>query len=446
MDRSIEQRTMRKVYLRLLPFAMIVYFFCYLDRINVGFAALTMNKAIGLTAAAYGVSAGAFYLGYCLFEVPSNIVLDKVGARLWIARIMVTWGIASGATAFIVGPNSFLLVRFLLGMSEAGLFPGIVLLFTYWFPDHHRARIVSSFTLALPVSVALGAPISTAVLGMDGLLGIAGWKWIYLLEAAPTILLGIGVLFYLTDKPEQARWLTPEERAWLTGRLAAEKRAVESVRTYSFMQALFNPKVLLLCLNYLGIVTASLGIVLFVPQIIKSLGATNMGTGYATMLAYICGAISMVTWGWVSDRMGERRWNLFWACMVATVGLVIAGIDHGHLVGAGRAVHLHGRLLRHQGAVLVDAVDDADRDRGGGRHRLDQLDRQCRQVFRPRDRRLAEGRHRQLCGRPVRAGAVHADVGDHRRVRAAHPAPGCPRGPATGRSRVTRLAPYRALV
>ena len=163
MDRSLEQRTMRKVYLRLLPFAMIVYFFCYLDRINVGFAALTMNKAIGLTAAAYGVSAGAFYLGYCLFEVPSNIVLDKVGARLWIARIMVTWGLASAATAFIVGPNSFLLVRFLLGMAEAGLFPGIVLLFTYWFPDHHRARIVSSFTLALPVSVALGAPISTAV-------------------------------------------------------------------------------------------------------------------------------------------------------------------------------------------------------------------------------------------------------------------------------------------
>ncbi len=329
MERSIEQRTMRKVYLRLLPFAMIVYFFCYLDRINVGFAALTMNKAIGLTAAAYGVSAGAFYLGYCLFEVPSNVILDKVGARLWIARIMVTWGLASGATAFIVGPNSFLLVRFLLGMAEAGLFPGIVLLFTYWFPDQHRARIVSSFTLALPVSVALGAPISTAVLDMDGFLGIAGWKWIYLIEAVPTILLGIGVLFYLTDRPEQARWLSTEERAWLTGRMAAERHAVESVRTYSFLEALFNPKVLLLCLNYLGIVTASLGVVLFVPQIIKSLGATNMGTGYATMLAYVCGAISMLSWGWVSDRMGERRWNLFWACMVATAGLVISGLTMG---------------------------------------------------------------------------------------------------------------------
>jgi ACS family tartrate transporter-like MFS transporter len=329
MSNGIERQTMRKVYWRLLPFAMLVYFFCYLDRINVGFAALTMNKDIGLTAAAYGVSAGAFYLGYCLFEVPSNIVLDKVGARLWIARIMVTWGLCSGATALVVGPKSFLLVRFLLGMSEAGLFPGILLLFTYWFPDHHRARIIAGFTLALPISVALGAPISTAVLGMDGILGIAGWKWIYLVEAAPTVLVGIGVLFYLTDKPEQARWLSPDERIWLAGRLASERDAVESVRTYSFIQALFDPKVLLLCLNYLGIVTASLGIVLFVPQIIKSLGATTMGTGYATALAYVCGAISMVTWGWVSDRMGERRWNLFWACMLATAGLVIAGLTMG---------------------------------------------------------------------------------------------------------------------
>ena len=329
MERSIEQRTMRKVYWRLLPFAMVVYFFCYLDRINVGFAALTMNKEIGLTAAAYGLSAGAFYLGYCLFEVPSNIVLDKVGARLWIARIMITWGLASAATALVVGPTSFLTVRFLLGAAEAGLFPGILLLFTYWFPDHHRARIVSGFTLALPVSVALGAPISTAVLGMNGVLGIAGWKWIYILEAAPTVLLGIGVLFYLTDKPAQATWLDPEEKAWLVGRLQAERHAVETVRSYGFVEALFNPKILLLSLNYLGIVTASLGIVLFIPQMIKSLGATNMGTGYATMLAYICGAISMMTWGWISDRMGERRWNLFWACIVATVGLVIAGMTMG---------------------------------------------------------------------------------------------------------------------
>jgi MFS transporter, ACS family, tartrate transporter len=329
MVRSLEQATMRKVYWRLLPFAMLVYFFCYLDRINVGFAALTMNKEIGLTAAAYGLSAGAFYLGYCLFEVPSNVMLDKVGARLWIARIMITWGLASGATALVVGPRSFLLVRFLLGTAEAGLFPGILLLFTYWFPDHHRARIVSGFTLALPVSVALGAPLSTAILGLNGWLGISGWKWIFILEAVPTVLLGIGVLFYLTDRPAQASWLTAEEKAWLIGRLEAERHAVEAHGKFSMLQALFNPKVLLLSLNYLGIVTASLGIVLFIPQMIKSLGATNMGTGYATMLAYICGAVSMIIWGWVSDRTGERRWNLFWACVVSTIGLVLAGLTMG---------------------------------------------------------------------------------------------------------------------
>jgi ACS family tartrate transporter-like MFS transporter len=214
-------------------------------------------------------------------------------------------------------------------VSEAGLFPGIVLLFTYWFPEQHRARILSSFTLALPISVALGAPISTAVLGMDGLLGIAGWKWIYLLEAVPTILVGFFVLFAMTDRPAQAKWLTPEEKSWLIAQLEAERRAVEARGKYSLLQGLFNPKVLLLSANYLGIVTASLGLLLFAPQIIKSLGASNMGTGYATMLAYICGAVAMLSWGWVSDWLGERRWSLFWACTLATAGLVLAGATMG---------------------------------------------------------------------------------------------------------------------
>lgn len=320
---------MRKVYLRLLPLAMIVYFFCYLDRINISFAALQMNASIGLTAAAYGLSSTAFYLGYCIFEVPSNVILDKVGARIWIARIMITWGLASGATAFITGPTSFLVVRFLLGLAEAGLFPGIVLLFTYWFPDHHRARIVSSFTLALPISVAIGAPISTAILGMDGFLGYAGWKWIYIMEAIPTILLGFFVLFAMTDKPAKAHWLAADEKEWLINTLEHERRAVESARKFGMWEGLVNPKILLLSINYLGIVTASLGLLLFVPQIIKSLGASNMGTGFATMLAYTCGAISMFVWGWVSDRMGERRWNLFWACGLATFGLILTGMTIG---------------------------------------------------------------------------------------------------------------------
>ncbi len=329
MDTAIEKSAMRKVYLRLLPLTMLMYFLCYIDRINVSFAVLTMNKDIGLTAASYGFSSTAFYIGYVLFEVPSNLIMDKVGARLWLARIMVTWGIASAATAAVIGPNSFLLVRFLLGAGEAGLFPGMILLFTYWFPDAHRGRIIGFFTLALPVSVALGAPISTAILGMDGVLGVKGWQWIYLLEAVPTIAVGIFVLFAMTDRPASAKWLSEPERAWLSNTLQSERRAVEAGGTFSIMRGILNPKIVLLSLNYLGIVTASLGLLLFVPQIIKSLGASTMNIGYATSLAYVCGAISMIVCGWLSDHLGDRRWLLFITCSLATVGLVIAGATMG---------------------------------------------------------------------------------------------------------------------
>ena len=330
MDAATEASAMRKVYLRILPLAMLLYFLCYIDRINVSFAALTMNKDIGLDAWTYGISSTAFYLGYVLFEVPSNLIMDKVGARVWIARIMVTWGIASAATAAVVGPTSFLIVRFLLGAGEAGLFPGMLLLFTYWFPDRHRARIIGAFTLALPISVALGAPISTALLGMDGVLGIKGWQWIYLLEAAPTIVLGFFVLVMMTDNPAVAKWLTPRERTWLTDTLAYERKAVETGGKYTVMQGMMNPKVLLLSINYFGIVTASLGLLLFAPQIIKSLGNTStMGIGYATSLAYTCGAISMFSFGWLSDRLGDRRWLLFATCTMSSVGLAIAAATMG---------------------------------------------------------------------------------------------------------------------
>jgi MFS transporter, ACS family, tartrate transporter len=329
MDSAIEKAAMRKVYLRLLPLTMLMYFLCYIDRINVSFAALTMNKDIGLDAWTYGLSSSAFYLGYVAFEVPSNLVMDKVGARLWLARIMITWGLVSAATSAVVGPVSFLGVRFLLGAGEAGLFPGTLLLFTYWFPDSYRARIIGFFTLALPVSVALGAPISTAILGMDGTLGVKGWQWIYILEALPTILIGFFVLFALSDNPAKARWLTGPERDWLTTTLNRERRAIEAGGKYTIWQSMTNPKILLLCLNYLGIVTASLGLLLFVPQIIKSLGASTMKVGYATSLAYICGAASMVLFGWLSDRLGDRRWLLFFTCALATVGLVIAGATMG---------------------------------------------------------------------------------------------------------------------
>src|SRR5262249_30382017 len=255
-DAAMEKRTMPKVYLRLLPFVFACYFLCYLDRINVGFSALTMNKDLGLDPAIYGMAAGAFFWGYFLFEVPSNLILEKIGARIWIARIMITWGILSGATAFCTGPWSFMTVRFLLGLAEAGLFPGMVLYFTYWFPDRHRARIVSGFTLALPFAVALGAPVSTGLLELNGLFGLAGWKWMYLLEAAPTVILGVAVFFYMTDRPALASWLAADERNWLTSTLEHERRQIEPHGVVSLIRSFCDPQVLLPTLHYLSLLTA----------------------------------------------------------------------------------------------------------------------------------------------------------------------------------------------
>jgi ACS family tartrate transporter-like MFS transporter len=327
MADTVEQSTARKVYWRLLPLAVLTYFLCYLDRINVGFAALTMNKDLGLDAATYGMAAGAFFWGYCLFEVPSNLVLEKVGARLWIARIMISWGILSGVTAFATGPWSFMIVRFLLGVAEAGLFPGMILFFTYWFPDWHRGRIMAGFTVALPLAVAAGAPLSTSIIvGFEGFWGLAGWKWMFIAEAIPTVLVGFVFFFLVTDRPQQAHWLSDGERTWLITTLDEERRLIEAKRKVSLWQSFWEPRVLVLALNYFGIVTASLGLLLFLPQMVKQLGLTTMQVGWVTMIPYAFGALSMVLWGWISDRMGERRWNLFVACMVAALGLVIAGL------------------------------------------------------------------------------------------------------------------------
>ena len=330
MDETIEKSAMRKIYMRLLPFAILSYFLAYVDRINVSFAGLTMQGDLQMSASAFGFAAGTFYWGYFIFEVPSNVIMEKVGARIWIARIMITWGLFAGLTAMVVGSTSFGVVRFLLGAAEAGFFPGIVLYFTYWFPAHHHARIVSGFLIGLPIAVAAGAPLSTAILGLDGLLGLRGWQLMYLAEAIPTVIIGVVTLFVLTDRPEQARFLTTEEKTWLTNKLAAERRAKEAVKTFGMWQAMFDPKVLLLALNYFGIVVASLGMLIFIPQIIKSIGSTsNMMAGWLTMIPYICGGISLVVWGRISDQMQERRWNLLGACLVSAIGLLIAGYMMG---------------------------------------------------------------------------------------------------------------------
>jgi len=329
MADALERTALRKIYLRLLPVTLLIYFLCYIDRINVGFASLTMNKELGLDAAIYGIAAGAFFWGYCLFEVPSNIVLEKVGARLWLARIMVTWGLLSGATAFCVGPWSFMTVRFLLGVAEAGLYPGVLLYLTYWFPDQHRARIFAGFTLALPGAVALGAPLSTGLMELDGLWDIAGWKWMFLAEAAPTVVIGCLLPFILTDRPAQARWLSEAERGWLSHTLEHERRRIEAERTVGLLESFWNPRVLLLSLNFFGIVTASLGLLIFLPQIVKQIGLTNMQVGWASMVPYLCGCAGMAAWGWLSDRLDERRWTLFSACIIAAIGLMVAGLGVG---------------------------------------------------------------------------------------------------------------------
>jgi ACS family tartrate transporter-like MFS transporter len=330
MDAALQRSTMRKVYLRLLPFAVLSYVLAYIDRINVSFAGLTMRDDLGMSAGTFGFAVGMFYWGYFIFEVPSNVILEKVGARIWIARIMITWGIFAGLTAAATGSTSFAIVRFLLGVAEAGFFPGMILYFTYWFPSRHHARIVSGFLVGLPFSVAIGAPISTSLLGLDGLFGLRGWQIMYIAEAIPTVVIGVLTYFVLTDRPQQAKFLTEEERNWLVTTIAAERRATEAARKFTLWEALYNPKVLLLALNYVGIVTASLGMLIFVPQMIKSLGNfSNMTVGWLTMIPYICGGIAMVVWGRVSDRMDERRWNLFLGCVLSTIGLVVAGMTMG---------------------------------------------------------------------------------------------------------------------
>src|ERR1700721_1329896 len=225
MDRTLDRAAMRKVYLRLLPFAILSYVLAYIDRINVSFAGLTMRGDLDISAGTFGFAVGMFFWGYFIFEVPSNVILEKIGARIWIARIMISWGILAGLTAMVTGSTSFSIVRFLLGVAEAGFFPGVILYFTYWFPSHHHARIVSGFLIGLPVAVAAGAPISTALLGLDGLFVLRGWQIMYLAEGIPTILIGILTLFVLTDHPAQASFLTAAEKAWLSAKLASERNA-----------------------------------------------------------------------------------------------------------------------------------------------------------------------------------------------------------------------------
>ncbi|MGA2287373.1 MFS transporter [Bradyrhizobium sp.] len=330
---AVELRTIGKISRRIVPFLMVCYFVAYLDRVNVGFAALTMNGDLGLSQTAFGFGAGIFFVAYFIFEVPSNLLLEKFGARKWIARIMLSWGILSGAMACIPliarftgfgNEHSFYLVRVLLGAAEAGFFPGIIFYLTLWFPAVYRARIVGYFMAAIPLSTVIGAPISGALLYLHGGLGLAGWQWLFVIEAVPAIILAGVVFFYLTDQPSDAAWLTPDERAWLTGRLQIERRHREKVQSFTVAQSLVNPRVIGLSLVYFGAVATNYGLSFFLPQIVKSFGLNIFLTTIVSAAPYVVGVIGMVWWGQRSDRVAERRFHVAFPLFVAAAGIAVS--------------------------------------------------------------------------------------------------------------------------
>ena len=318
---EFRRRTIVKVSWRLLPLVVVAYLVAYIDRTNVAFAALTMNEDLGISAYMYGLGAGIFFLGYALFEVPSNIVLEKVGARLWIARIMLTWGIISGLMAATTGPISFIVLRFLLGVAEAGFFPGMILYFTYWYPAHYRGRVISTLFIAVPLGNALASVMSGAILEMDGVWGLHGWQWVYIIEALPAVLLAFVVLRQMTDRPAVAHWLNAHEKEWLESELEAERANIESAGRLTLWRALTDKRVLILALIYLTSVIASYGITFFLPQIVKGLGHSNFVTGLLTAIPYTIGVIGLICWGHSSDRHKERRWHLIVASTLAAIGL-----------------------------------------------------------------------------------------------------------------------------
>jgi ACS family tartrate transporter-like MFS transporter len=324
---DLSHATLARVSRRLIPFLLLLYILNFLDRVNVGFAALEMNRDLGFGPEVYGLGAGIFFLGYCLFEVPSNLVLYRTGARLWIARIMVTWGLTASAMMLVHTASSFYALRFLLGVAEAGFFPGIIFYLTYWYPAPERARAYAWFLAAIPVCGVIGGPVSGGLLGLDGRLGLQGWQWLFLLEGVPSVLVGLAVLRFLPDRPRNAGWLRPEEREWLEARLQAERDGSGAARdgasstpasdgaashdaashVASLRRALADPMVWWLGLSYFLLIVPLYGFALWLPQLIKASGDfTNFEVGVITAIPYAVAAVGMVLVGRRSDRTGER--------------------------------------------------------------------------------------------------------------------------------------------
>ncbi|MBN3810078.1 MFS transporter [Paraburkholderia sp. Ac-20347] len=324
-----ERAVVRKIAWRIIPFVFVLYIISYLDRANIGYAALQMNRELALSSEAFGFVSGIFFIGYFLFEVPSNVMLAKFGARVWIARILVTWGAISVVSAFVHTATQLYIVRFLLGVAEAGFFPGIIVYLTYWFRAKELATTVALFTAAIPVSYIVGAPLSTWIMDHVHWFEWSGWRWMLVLEGAPAVIGGIVCFLFLSDRPADAKWLTPAEREWLQGQLAADARARPNARHFGSLKAMANPKVLYLAFIYFVYQCGSLGVGYWMPQIIKGFSSalTHTQIGLIAMVPYIFATIVMILWSRHSDHRNERRLHSAVPLGVAALALLGAGLS-----------------------------------------------------------------------------------------------------------------------
>ena len=308
---------------RIIPLMILLYTVSFLDRVNVSFAALTMNADLGFSPTVFGAGVGIFFIGYFIFEIPSNVVIEKVGARLWICRIMLTWGLISGAMAFVWSETSFYALRFLLGAAEAGFAPGMILYLTYWFPAELRAKYYGIYFIAIPLASVIGAPVSTYLLGLDGVFGLQGWQWLFVVEAVPALLLGVAVLWFLPDGPAKSRWLTDEEKARIADCLARDRaHHVHEDAHHALWPALRDARVLLLSLIYFGLVIGLYGTNFWLPQIVKGMGYSTVEIGWIVAAVYAVAAIAMPLWGWSSDRRQERVWHTALAAFASAAGCI----------------------------------------------------------------------------------------------------------------------------
>lgn len=337
MKSEIHLRTMKKVAWRLIPFMILMYLINFLDRVNIGFAALDMNKDLGLSPSTYGFAAGILFVGYVAFEVPSNMILQRVGARVWLARIMITWGILATLMAFVATPWSLYVLRALIGCAEAGFFPGLLYYMMRWFPTEERGKAIAMFMLGNPISVILGAPLSTAILHFaQNFGGFAGWQWLFIIEGIPAVLIGIVTLFWLTERPENASWLEADERQWLTTKMATEAKIKDANTAHNpanFWRVFTHLPTLGLALSKFCVLLAFFGITLWLPQIIKSLGTlSTFEIGFASAIPFIFSAAASVLIGRHSDKTGERKWHIALPAFLGAIGFVIASMATNPLV------------------------------------------------------------------------------------------------------------------